>query len=272
MTKSEAAGLFLAALLFLTGSPTHAAEWWKPSPGARFDVQLESPRPDRALPVDVLELDLDETSAATVRSLKARGVRLVCYFSAGTYETFRPDAEAYEALRRKGVVGKPLADFADEFWLDVRRLDELGPILRARMERCRRKGFDAIDPDNVDAYAQGRSTTGFPLTAADQLAFNRWLARTAHGLGLGAALKNDLEQVDELAGDFDFAVNESCFRYGECGLYGPLRSRSKAVFVIEYRSTPNATWCRQAAARRDDLVFKRSTGQVDSFVRRCPGR
>jgi hypothetical protein len=269
----QLAGYILTAALLL-GWPARAAEWWTPSPGARFDIQLESPRPDRALPVDVLKLDLDDTSTATIRSLKARGVRLVCYFSAGTFEDFdgRADRAAYEALRPLGVIGRPLAAFADESWVDIRRLDRLGPLLRARMERCRRKGFDAVDPDNVDAYTYPAAATGFPLTAADQLAFNRWLARTAHEVGLGVALKNDLDQVDELAGDFDFAVNESCFRYRECGRYGPLRARAKPVFVIEYRSSPNLTWCRQAAARRDGLIFKRDTGQVDSVTRRCPGR
>lgn len=265
-------GLLLAALVFLTASPARAAERWTPSPGARFDIQLESPRPDRALPVDVLELDLDDTSAATVRRLKARGVRLVCYFSAGTYENFRPDAEAYEALRPLGLIGRTLDRFGDEAWIDIRALDRFGPILRERMRRCREKGFDAVDPDNVDAYAQGRAVTGFPLTARDQLAFNRFLARTAHGLGLSVALKNDQDQADELAGDFDLAVNESCFWFGECGRYAPLRARSKAVFILEYRDTPNLAWCRQAAARRDSLTFKRGTEQVDSFVRRCPGR
>jgi hypothetical protein len=49
------AGCLLAAALVL-GSPALAGDWWTPSPGQRFDVQLESPRPDRALPVDVLEL------------------------------------------------------------------------------------------------------------------------------------------------------------------------------------------------------------------------
>ena len=267
------AGCLLAAALVL-GSPALAGDWWTPSPGQRFDVQLESPRPDKALPVDVLELDLDDTSTATIRSLKARGVRPVCYFSARTFEDFdgRADRAAYKALRPLGVIAKPLAAFADESLVDIRRLDRLGPILRARMERRRRKGFDAVDPDNVDAYTYPAAATGFPLTAADQLTFNRWLARTAHEIGLGVALKNDLDQVDELAGDFDFAVNESCFRFRECDRYGPLRARTKPVFVIEYRPSPNLAWCRQAAARRDGLVFKRDTGQVDSVTRRCPGR
>jgi hypothetical protein len=33
---------------------------------------------------------------------------------------------------------------------------------------------------------------------------------------LGIALKNDIDQVTELAINFDFAINEQCFQYDEC--------------------------------------------------------
>ena len=72
-----------------------------------------------------------------------------------------------------------------EKWLDIRRLDLLGPILRARLDMCAAKGFDAVEFDNVDGYA---NTTGFKLKASDQLAFNRWLATEAHAQGLGVSL------------------------------------------------------------------------------------
>jgi hypothetical protein len=70
---------------------------------------------------------------------------------------------------------------------------------------CQAKGFDAVDPDNMDGYT---NDSGFPLEAKDQLAYNRMIASVAHGLGLGAGLKNDLDQLNELTPDFDFFVNE----------------------------------------------------------------
>ena len=36
---------------------------------------------------------------------------------------------------------------------------------------------------------------GLGLTYADQLAYNLWLADTAHSMGLACGLKNDLGQV-----------------------------------------------------------------------------
>ena len=66
-----------------------------------------------------------------------------------------------------------------------------GPAARA-------EGFDGVEADNVDGYA---NDSGFPLTAADQLRFNRFLARAAHARGLSIGLKNDLGQAAALEPD-----------------------------------------------------------------------
>jgi hypothetical protein len=73
------------------------------------------------------------------------------------------------------------------------------------MQMCKDKGFLAVDADNVDAYI---NDNGVGVTADDQLAYNSWLANTAHGLGLAIGLKNDLDHVPQLVGLFDFFVNE----------------------------------------------------------------
>jgi len=92
------------------------------------------------------------------------------------------------------------------------------------MELCKSKGFVAVDPDNVDAWSQPNGETGFSLSYADQIAYNRWLAATAHALDLGIGLKNDLGQLGDLVGDFDFFVNEQCQQYRECGAYAPVKA------------------------------------------------
>ncbi|MGB2711945.1 MAG: endo alpha-1,4 polygalactosaminidase, partial [Conexibacter sp.] len=149
-----------------------------------------------------------------------------------------------------------------ERWLDVRRLRTLAPILRARLAMCRAKGFDAVEPDNVDGYA---NETGFALRARDQLAFNRWVARAAHAHGLAVALKNDLDQAPALARSFDFAILEQCFQYGECGKARPFLRAGKAVFDAEYE-LPRSAFCPaaerlgiQALRKRVDLGAWRET-------------
>jgi len=65
--------------------------------------------------VDVYDVDLLETSPDVLDGLRAEGRMVVCYFTAGTWETFRDDpAPAAEAI------GLPLPGFPDERWLDIR--------------------------------------------------------------------------------------------------------------------------------------------------------
>lgn len=205
-----------------------AAAIWSPSPTTEpWQIQLQG-RIDLSVAAPVYDVDGADTPARVVRRIHRRGARAVCYFSAGSYERWRTDSGRFP----RRVLGHPLEGWPGERWLDIRRRGALIPIMRARMRACARKGFDAVDPDNVDGYA---NRTGFPLTARDQLGYNRALAREAHRLGLGIGLKNDLAQVPRLVGSFDFAINEQCFQYRECRLLRPFVRAGKAVFNVEYR-------------------------------------
>src|SRR5581483_990790 len=128
--------------------------------------------------------------------------RAICYLSAGTWEDWRPDANTFPAF----VMGNSLS-WPGERWLHIHYLDILGPIMGARLGLCKAKGFDGVEPDNVDGYA---NDTGFPLTAQDQLRYNIFLANAAHARGLSVGLKNDVDQVEQLLPHFDWTLNESC--------------------------------------------------------------
>lgn len=208
--------LLLAAAIW---APAPATEPWQLQLQGKVNLSVEAP---------VYDIDGADNSAATVRRIHRRGARAVCYFSAGSYENWRSDRGRFP----ERVLGEPLEGWRGERWLDVRRRDVLLPIMRMRMRMCARKGFDAVDPDNVDGY---QNRTGFPLSGGAQLRYNRALAREAHALGLAIGLKNDLGQVRKLAGVYDFAVNEQCFQYRECGRLKPFIRAGKAVFNVEYR-------------------------------------
>ena len=124
----------------------------------------------------------------------------ICYISAGTWENWRPDAGQFLSSDK----GRAVSGWVGEKWLNIKS-DNVKNIMAARMQMCKSKGFLAIDADNVDGYS---NSNGLGLTAADQLAYNTWLASTAHGLGLSIGLKNDLGQITQLAGYFDFFLNE----------------------------------------------------------------
>jgi hypothetical protein len=142
------------------------------------------------------------------------------------------------------VLGNGLDGWPGEHWLDIRKVGVLRPIMRDRIARCARKGFDAVEPDNIDGYS---NDSGFPLTADDQLRFNRFLADAAHARGLSIGLKNDLDQVGALQPSFDWALNEQCFQYDECDTLRPFATVGKAVFIAEYELAVGS-FCPQAQA------------------------
>jgi hypothetical protein len=130
-----------------------------------------------------------------------------------------------------------------------------------RMRKCRQAGFDAVDPDVVDAYSAGVAETGWEISAATQLTFNRALARTAHGLGMAVVLKADLGQVRQLVDDFDMSVNEQCFQYDECDTLLPFVRAGKPVFEIEYDVQPVA-FCPRAVLRYGFNATKKGSDEM----------
>ena len=190
--------------------------------------------------VAVYDIDLFDTPQTTIDDLHTAGRGVICYFSAGSFEDWRPDAGSFPAE----VLGKKLDQWPGERWLDVRRLDLLGPIIAARLDLAAAKGCDGVEPDNVDGYT---NDTGFALTYEDQLAYNVWLAEQAHTRGLSIALKNDLDQITDLVDYFDWALNEQCFQYDECDRLLPFIQAGKAVLGVEYE-LDRADYCPLANA------------------------
>lgn len=250
-----------AATLSLTAESSPAATssptWWVPVRGAGWQIQY-SGAINLSVPVPTYDLDGFDTPAASVDSLHAAGRRAICYLSVGSWEDWRSDAASYPASVLGASNGWP-----GERWVDIRQTSVLKPILDRRFNMCRAKGFDAVDPDNVDGYT---NRTGFSLTGADQLAFNRWLAAEVHAYGMSVGLKNDLDQVPDLVGAFDFAVNEQCFQYSECGAVKPFTAAGKAVLHIEYSTDP-AAYCPITKALGFSSIKKHL--DLDAWRRPC---
>lgn len=199
------------------------AEVWTPPPGTSWQIQY-SGRLDISLDVEVYDVDLFDTSDAELAALSER--RVICYFSAGSWEDWREDADEFPASAK----GEPLDGWPGEWWLDIRDTG-VRTALEGRLDRAVERGCAAVDPDNVNGW---ENETGFPLTRADQLEFNRFLADAAHERGLSVGLKNDQLQAEELAPWFDWALNEECAAYDECDAYTTFTGDEKAVFHVEY--------------------------------------
>lgn len=224
-----------------------SSDLWAPQQGAPWQWQLSGDL-DLSVDVPVYDVDYEKTSAEQVAELQKKGRRVICYVSVGSYENFRPDQAQFPAA----VLGKALDGWPDERWLDIRQWDQLKPLLAARFDQCRSKGFDAVEPDNVDGYA---NDTGFPLSAEDQLTFNRRIAALAHERGMSVGLKNDLDQIEQLQPDFDFAVNEECMRYDECDDLRPFLQAGKAVLHVEY-NVATEEFCAKARELRMSSMRK----------------
>jgi len=220
--------------------------YWAPSTKTTFHIQytgtINYSRNVQAYNIDMF----DAVTSSVVSNLHSRGIAVVCYFSS-QYEEWRPDASSFTAA----VLGNDLDGWPGERWVDIRST-ALRNIMTKRMDTAVSKGCDAIDVDNVDGYTH---PTGFPLTAADQLNYNTFLAKQAHLRGLSIGLKNDLDQVSALAGSYDFAVNEECFAYNECNLLNPFIAANKPVFNIEYEGSASSA-CPSLNSKQFYSTFK----------------
>jgi len=221
--------------------------WWRPTPGTSWQIQL-SGTVDTSFDVQVYDVDLFETEAKTIEQLHASGRKVICYFSAGSFEDWRSDAKNFP----QEVLGKNLEGWPGERWLDVRQIEKLSAVMQARMDLAVQKKCDAVDPDNVDGYA---NDSGFPLSGENQLAYNRWLAAEAHRRGLAIGLKNDLGQIAGLVADFDFAINEECFQFNECDELLSFIRANKPVWGIEYQDNRTA-FCPAANQMNFDTLKK----------------
>lgn len=257
--------LLLIGVLIGIATPARAATWWQPGTGplplhwnlggtinvnnARhigeraIDGTTVLPRPA------VLDIDGQYNSAQTVATLHARGQKVICYIDAGVYEDYRPDAAKFP----KSVIGKADQGWDGSYWLDIRRLDILLPIMEARIrDWCSGKGFDAVEPDEIDGW---ENASGFPLTYNDQLVYNRAIAGLIHKYNMAAIQKGDIIQTQDLVAYFDAALVEECWQYNECtNPYNPVTDREqvgsqaytqagKAVWIAEYKAGVQTRMC-----------------------------
>ena len=250
MTKPLASMTRGATLLVLGGlaaSFAQAATSWVPQVSDTWEWQLSPTKGKSGYNIDtkyaakVYDFDLEDAAEpnndSLVKSLHASGHVVVCYFSAGSYETGRSDTGGKKGSGNYGAfqasdLGNKMSGWP-EWWIDTNSAN-VRAIMKARIVRAAQAGCDGVEPDNVDGYTNNPGFSG--MNAASQLDYNRFLATTAHANGLKIALKNDIDQVPALSTNFDFAINEQCNQYKECGNYSYFTGANKPVFNAEYAS------------------------------------
>jgi hypothetical protein len=210
----------------------------------------------------VYDIDGEENDAKAVAALHALGsdVKVVCYVDVGTWESERSDEASFPA----SLLGNPNG-WPGEKWLDVRQQSILLPIMKTRFENwCLEKGFDAVEPDNLDAW---ENDPGFPITEAENLSYDRAIAAMGHVMGLSMGLKNLPENAPSLEPDFDWALDEQCYEYGECSYFETsFIAKGKAVWDVEYNQAPNCTEANAAHLNAQERDLNLVGPQVKGYL------
>ena len=271
LTGLLAAGLFVVAL-GSSSAPAAAAGQWVPSPGTSWQWQIVG-RVDRSLDVQMYDIDLFEArprqlNGGVIDRLHADGRVVICYLDTGAWESYRPDADQFP----RSVIGN--ATYASdgrrwkgERWLDIRprSWDRFAPIIWARLDLAVALGCDGVEPDQNNPWG---NRPGFPITLHHQKLWYLEVAAQAHARGLSVGMKNGVEVVDaDTVAAFDWALNEECFQYHECGVYSRFVDAGKAVFNVEYVGAMRS-YCAKASEQQFSTLKKRLALGV--WRRSCP--
>lgn len=237
-------------------------------PHGAFHWQLQGEIAVDPASIAVIGADLDETTALQVAKWRKAGLYPVCYINVGALEDWRDDYHQFPT----DVVGNAYRGWDGEYWLDIAHYERFADIMTARFDRCRQKGFLAVEPDNIDGYEadQSNRTTGFKLTREDQVRYVEWLIDLAHDRGLAIGQKNASELVDDLVDRMDFALLESAFRLGFMDEFDPYITQEKPVFAVEYfeEGADPALFC--PAARKHGFQGVIAGLELDQTPQNCP--
>ncbi|KAL3469350.1 endo alpha-1,4 polygalactosaminidase [Aspergillus californicus] len=224
----------LSAITTTAGSPipdktclNNRASIWQPPAGTSWQIVLSSALTDTTPDVEIFDIDLFDNTKETITELHTLGKKVICYFSAGTYEDWRADESAF----LESDLGANLDDWEGERWLDLAS-DNVRSIMASRLDVAVQKGCDGVDPDNVDAYDNDNG--GIGMTEDNSIDFVNWLAGEAHTRGLSIGLKNAGAIIPDVIENMQWSVNEQCVEYDECDTYATFVEADKPVFHIEY--------------------------------------
>ncbi|MFE7980058.1 endo alpha-1,4 polygalactosaminidase [Streptomyces shenzhenensis] len=207
-----------------------------PPAHAGFDYQIGSPYTP---PAGVQVVSRDHTAAP------AAGLYNICYVNAFQAQ---PGAESeWGDLLLRDANGNVVYD---EDWgeamLDIRtdaKRKQIAAKVDAWIDGCAGKGFNAVEPDNLDTF--DRTSL---ISESNAKAYVKLLADHAHAKGLAIAQKNTPGfSTDRATTGLDFAVAEECGQWDECGDY--TAGFGDNVIVIEYQDKAFRKTCAEFGDR-----------------------
>jgi len=228
--------IFLVCGFACSEEQNTTSTYFKPQIGNSFEWRLDSIGLDEVknYHCNIIDIDAFSASKELVAAFHKQGIKVIAYVSVGTIENYRPDA----ALLPAEVIGNIYPDWPDERFLNIRAINMLKPFIQSRFDMIKEKGFDGIEPDNMDGMYENN---GFNLTLEDTHAFCEWIIEEAHKRRLCIGQKNTEELVPLLYTKFDFALTEDIFNSNTQGDYSLYISAGKPVFSAEYTDVMTPT-------------------------------
>ncbi|KAJ5510640.1 hypothetical protein N7453_002743 [Penicillium expansum] len=239
-----------------TTTPTNTTVKWQPAVGTKWQIILKS---NDGAPIStsvdapIYDIDLFDNNKTVISDLQKMGRKVICYFSAGSFEDWRADAGDFKDADK----GKDLDGWPGEKWLNVTS-PNVRKIMQTRLDIAVTKGATV----SILTTSMGMTT------------------RTSHSRGLSVGLKNGGDIIDSVIKNMQWCVNEQCAEFDECDTYASFIEADKPVFHIEYPkgdSTNNNNSVTTAQAK--SACTANSSGNfstviknmdLDNWVEYCP--
>jgi hypothetical protein len=174
----------------------------------------------------VIHLDGFDAKPEDVEKYKKDGHVVTGYLSTGSWENWRPDKNDFP----KETIGKNYDGWPGEKWLNASVWTLLKPVMKKRFQMIKNKGFDGFELDNTELHHHDPKAT-----YADGVAYNIWIADTAHKMGLIVIWKNSLDMIKDIVDKFDAVINEEGLHYNEVEKLQMFYDKDKPVWVFEYK-------------------------------------
>ncbi|KAI3656652.1 hypothetical protein MP638_003440 [Amoeboaphelidium occidentale] len=233
-------------------------------PGATFDYQLDVYKKKN---VGVFIFDGFRVNKTISKQLADNGTHVLCYFSAGTIETWSPDFDRFKGLLGKKVIGRDQI-----YWIDNSKISLLEPIFLDRIKLAKESHCSGIDWANTNSYTQD---TGVNVNPQSAFYLMRKLYEWTHKNGLLVGLSNNPNFNFNFGELFDYRIVTTCTFDDSCQAYQNFTKTNKPVFGLEYAdadSTPATIAKKCNAMYQGNItgIIRDYTMNTDGFYFSCP--
>lgn len=178
----------------------------------------------------IVLLDGFDATVEEVTKWKKAGKIVIGYISVGSSENWRPDIKKWT----KEMTTKAMDEWDGERWVNLDNWELLKPIMISRFQMLYQKGFDGYEGDNISVTDQYGKKADRDKYKDKNIAYAKWLANTAHNIGLLAFFKNGGEYQEEAVKYYDAVINEESLKFGEWEPYKAFYNANKPFFIYEY--------------------------------------